>query len=166
MTRSAILTISLLLAGCASPAPPNTSSEAPAELQWLAGCWLEENGQILENWTISDDGWLTGQGWSVEPDGALKPLETMEIKPSEEASDLSFTAKLPSGAQTSFKVTFATPMALSFDNPDHDYPQSITYVSNGRFLYAAISMMDGANARSWVYTACPPETEALAKSSK
>ena len=51
-----------------------------------------------------------------------------------------------------FAETARTATSMTFENPNHDYPQRIRYWREGELLKAEISMLDGSRANGWSFT--------------
>ena len=65
---------------------------------------------------------------------------------------VSYLAQPGGGAPVAFRLVRHDAASAIFENPAHDYPQRITYAREGDTLTATISLIDGSNARRWVYT--------------
>lgn len=126
----------------------------PPVWAWLDGCWLSEEGTLIENWTLLEDNTLLGKGWNPKPGGEFAALETMTITAKEEPASAVFTARLPSGAETEFTSSAMVPGLMIFENAEHDYPQVITYLLEEGRLFTSISKTDGSDQQNWVYVPC------------
>jgi hypothetical protein len=128
MKNLIVIALVLLLAGAAA-ADEHPAPEAPtlADLSWLAGCWAAVGGEpgSGETWTVADDGVLRGVGRFVK-DGVAVATETMEIRESA-SGELEFIAAPPGQDPTAFTLTEVVPGEAVFENPDHDFPQRISY---------------------------------------
>jgi hypothetical protein len=143
---SGMLAAASLISGCASsPRPQSRPSEPLADLVWLAGSWLHVAGDgtlIEEHWTGPAGGMMLGVGRTVEPveedpDAAyrLASWETFRIESRPDGSVVYLAS--PMGRQPPTPFTLepapATQRAwrLVFTNPQHDFPQVITYELQG-----------------------------------
>ena len=123
--------------------------QGPAGL--LEGCWETEGG-TREVWQRAPDGWLFGYNVALQ-EGRISFFEQLRVERSGE--DWVYVA-LPRGRQgTVFTLVKDTAGEVSFANPDHDYPQLITYRVHGDGLEAEIALIDGTEARTWQYGPCP-----------
>ena len=122
------------------------------DFDWLAGCWVSEDGSSQEVWVI--DGEQSLAGFSVAISGnKVGFYELMSIKQDENGSWF-FTA-YPSGqASASFKAVQLDKNSVVFENPDHDYPQEIRYERKGDRLSASVSLLDGVKPISFDKVAC------------
>ncbi|MQA92497.1 MAG: hypothetical protein GEU90_20110 [Gemmatimonas sp.] len=97
------------------------------QLTWLAGCWEG----TLSNATTYEEAWLAPRGGTmigiarmVRDDETLS-FEFMRIVDDE--GTLVFIAQ-PSGQKTTaFRASEITSVAATFENPDHDFPQTVLY---------------------------------------
>lgn len=95
-------------------------------LGWLTGCWAadgKEDGSI-EQWSRPAGGTLFGFSRVVR-NGQTVAFEYLRIV--SEGDDIVLVAS-PSGQPTaSFSLTSMTGDSVTFENPDHDFPQRIIY---------------------------------------
>jgi hypothetical protein len=155
------LAATLVLAGGASAAP---KPDPRGPLAWMVGCWRSQDGVNTEEWSPSLGGVMFGHATTIKdgqlayfeqtrielrrgraiytasPDGQ-RPIDFVEAPAAHEAP-------LPKGAKT-------PPPSITFENPDHDYPQRITYRSLGnKGLAATISKLDGSQPVEYVWVVC------------
>jgi hypothetical protein len=93
---------------------------------WITGCWQKKEAgrELEEQWMAPAGGTMIGMSRMVA-DGKTLSYEYMRIE--EDGGRLVYTA-VPSGqAQTSFESTRLTGRMVVFENPEHDFPQRITY---------------------------------------
>lgn len=122
------------------------------DLSWLAGCWVTPDNTEQEVWVIEDDRSLTGLSVVVAND-RVAFYEVLSIRQGDDGL-LHYTAH-PSGQEaTSFVLAGIEENRVVFTNPAHDYPQQIEYVRDGNRLTATISLLDGANPRTFDKIAC------------
>lgn len=149
-TRICLGLSALVLIGAAEP----SSAELPA---WMAGCWTQTTGDrwTEECWTSPRAGIMLGSGRSGRGE-VLDTWETMQMVVDVQKSDggrtpVGFFAA-PYGGD---RVLFAWRPgadggdAVTFENPDHDYPQRIRYWRMGDRLEAEISRLDGSRIYRW-----------------
>ena len=96
------------------------------ELNWLAGCWKSSNSKFetREHWMPASGNMMVGISHTVS-DGKTIGYEYLRIE--ENDGKLIYIA-VPSGQkETSFYQSEITDKKIVFVNPDHDFPQRITY---------------------------------------
>jgi hypothetical protein len=120
--QTAAVLIGLLgLAGAANADSGITS------LAWLAGCWSPEKGDpgSVEHWLPPAGGTMLGVSRTVK-NGQTVEFEFMQLRVNAEGR-LVFIA-LPSGQeQTTFVASTVGKDSVTFENPEHDFPQKVTY---------------------------------------
>lgn len=131
---------------------PATKAQDTALPQWMAGAWLmktSETGWYEEYWTAPRGGLMLGA--AREGDGkTLKFWEQMQIRKQEDGS-LSFFAQPLGKPPSEFPMVEAGDNAITFANPDHDYPQRIRYWRDGTKFHAEIALIDGSNAHQFTF---------------
>ena len=108
------------------------SSVAAAEsdvtaLAWMAGCWAPEKGEpgSVEHWLQPAGGTMLGVSRTVK-NGQTRQFEFMQLRVNAEGK-LVFIA-LPSGQkETTFVATSVGEHSVTFENPQHDFPQKVSY---------------------------------------
>ena len=105
-------------------------------LAWLAGCWAPEKGDpgSLEHWLPPAGGTMLGVSRTVK-NGQTVEFEFMQLRVNAEGK-LVFIA-LPSGQkETTFIASSVGPSSVTFENPQHDFPQKVSYrlESSGRLI--------------------------------
>lgn len=117
------------------PAPATRPAEAPPSppsaetLSWLTGSWgsTSESGRVSEElWLPPAGGVLFGVNRTISSDGKLLAFEHLRIE--ERDGGLVYLAA-PGGRQppTEFPAVHVTVERAVFENPEHDFPQRITY---------------------------------------
>lgn len=145
MTAAALIT---LLTACAHTTSVPSNDGA---FGWLTGCWQSTNGATREIWTESFEGLLFGHSVTVR-DGRVVFFEDLRITPTQNGVDFSAS---PGGATpTVFEMIDQGTSMARFANPEHDYPQIITYLREDQRLTATTSLIDGAQSRVFSFTAC------------
>ena len=126
---------------------------APADidrLSFIAGCWslTRPNGtKIEEQWLAPAGGAMIGMSRSVR-DGKLREFEFMRIVPAADGK-LQYVA-IPSGqAEAAFPLKQIAENTVTFEAPEHDFPQRILYrLVDKDTLVARIEGSVGGQARS------------------
>ena len=126
-----------------------TSNEAlPIEkANWLIGDWQNEsdNGILSETWYKLDDSTLVGKSYFV---AGSDTFSSEIIRLEQRKGKLSYIPTVQgqnNGQAVYFTLTISTDSLLGFENPEHDFPQKITYANIGNdSLVAEISaIVDG-----------------------
>jgi hypothetical protein len=138
----------LAMALQAAPAPPPPSDIN--KLTFISGCWtlVRPNGtKIEELWLAPAGGAMIGMSRSVR-DGKLREYEFMRILPAADGK-LQYVA-IPSGQpEAAFPLKVMAENAVTFENPQHDFPQRILYrLVDKDTLVARIEGSVGGQARS------------------
>jgi len=109
------------------------------ELRWLTGCWAldgQEHGSG-ENWMPPAGGSMIGVS-RVVSNGETVAFEYLRVQTDD--AGIALIAS-PSGQTTTrFELVQLSEREVVFENPDHDFPQRITYRLEGdNRLFANIS---------------------------
>jgi hypothetical protein len=126
MRISRVLFLLLALASAAARTAAAQASDRVSRLGWLSGCWEQHTprGVTTEMWSRSLGGMMIGASVSVR-DGSARGFEHVRIR--EHGGRLQYTA-LPSGQrETTFTETVLSDSIVVFENPEHDFPQRLTY---------------------------------------
>lgn len=98
-----------------------------AALGWMSGCWSadgQERGSI-EQWTAPAGGTMLGMNRTVR-NGKTVFFEYLRIV--EEDDGWIGLIASPAGQETArFRLSDFGPQHVVFENPDHDFPQLISY---------------------------------------
>jgi hypothetical protein len=124
-------TVCSFLAALALPSTATAQARAPmAKLAWLAGCWELRQGDRVthESWMPPLGGLMLGASRTVARD-SVREYEQLRIDQSGER--LVYTARPSGQAEASFTSTLLDDSGVTFSNPQHDFPQRITYRRRG-----------------------------------
>jgi hypothetical protein len=137
-TSSALAALMLAMTASGAPAqrtqPANTGV---SQLAWLAGCWEMTTGNriIEEQWMAPRAGMMLGQNRTVT--GNKAEYELMRIF--ERGDSLVFAASIPGQPTVEFASSGVTDKRITFANPQHDFPQHVTYwIAASDSLFARI----------------------------
>jgi hypothetical protein len=118
---------------------------------WIAGAWVERNGESWseEFWSGPRGGILLGAARTGKGT-ALEFWEQTRIQIDPDGS-IAFYAS-PKGARAArFAIESQSATEIVFANAAHDYPQRIRYWRDGKLLKAEISKIDGSDKQGWSY---------------
>jgi len=153
-----ILITSLIALLLATPGP-NRPPAAIDRLSWLAGCWELRAGNRIteEQWMRPLGKSMLGMSRTVRGDSTT---EFEQLRIAEEGADLVYHANPSGQAPTQFRSFAITDSSISFQNPQHDFPQRILYRRVTRdSLVARIEGERGGRARGFDFpmrrVACP-----------
>ena len=96
-------------------------------LAWMAGCWAPEQGDAgsVEHWLPPAGGTMLGVSRMIK-NGQTVEFEFMQLRVNTEGK-LVFIA-LPSGQkQATFVASNVGKDSVTFENPQHDFPQKVSY---------------------------------------
>ena len=115
-----------------------------ASLRWLAGCWRSDDPfkdrHISEQWMMPLGGTMLGMGRTVSG-GRTVDYEFLRIE--EGAEGIMFYAQPNANKdETAFKLVRLTTREVTFENPDHDFPQRVIYRLKGTHLTGRIEGND------------------------
>lgn len=116
----------------AGPGGSTTAQTTAALPGWIAGCWSGTRGaeRFTERWTAADETTLIGVAHTVKR-GRLSAFEFLRIVARGER--LIYVAQPNGAAPTEFASAPAdqTPAAITFANPQHDFPKRVGYQRTG-----------------------------------
>lgn len=118
---------------------------------FMAGCWHSIDGEAWaqECWMEPKAGLMLGAGREGQGD-TLKAWEQMRIVQGRDGKLVLFAS--PKGrAAVPFEARTVSASAVEFVNAAHDYPQRISFNTNGEKLEAEISLLDGSKPMRWRY---------------
>ncbi|ANH70721.1 hypothetical protein ABE85_19030 [Mitsuaria sp. 7] len=126
-----------------SPLLPFASLPVHAEdaqlerLGWLAGCWASEKGEpgSVEHWLPLAGGTMLGIGRTVK-NGRTVEHEFLQIRLNAEGQVV-YVALPSRQKEATFVATSIGDRAVTFENPEHDFPQRILYKAVGETGLAA-----------------------------
>src|SRR5262249_14644321 len=127
LRRSMLCSIVLVLALSPSAAWSQTAPPLPA---WLAGCWQQTRGNsvTLGMWMSPAGGMLLAS--RTVAGGSVREYEQLVLR--QDQAQLVYTAHPSGQAEASFASTEVTDSAFSVANPQHDFPQKISYRRQGK----------------------------------
>lgn len=144
--KHALIALSLGLAACAS----TPAASAQESLDWMTGCWRTDDRSYKEVWTKEEHGYLFGYALNLEGQTATY-FEQTRIDLGRPAV---FNAYPGGFGPSQFTEESRARNVITFVNPDHDFPQRITYQRDGRRMTATIARMNGDRAVTYSFRRC------------
>lgn len=108
-------------------------AESPKQIdltRWLIGAWHGQSKDAMnyEVWKEDNDSTLSGRSYSINIDGDTVSSEFIKLV--QRNDELVYIPTVPGqnkGIPIEFKLTFINRHKMIFENPEHDFPQMITY---------------------------------------
>jgi hypothetical protein len=102
-----------------------------ADVAWLAGCWAAVGAEAGsgEQWMAPAGGTMFGVGRTVRQQRTVS-YEFMQIR-ADAQGRLHFVARPSGQPEASFAAKGVTASEVVFENPAHDFPQSVIYRHTG-----------------------------------
>ncbi|HWL40225.1 MAG TPA: DUF6265 family protein [Gemmatimonadaceae bacterium] len=99
-------------------------------VSWLTGCWQATNAErtVYEQWTAPEARAMLGTSRTVRRD-SLVEYELVVVR--EHGERLAYHAHPSGQATTTFFATSVGESSVTFENPQHDFPQKIGYERRG-----------------------------------
>lgn len=109
--------------------PASVPNKNLSELSFLAGKWKTKNvdsanSTFEEHWMSPADGTMIGMGREMEGD-KMQFHEYLRIE--QRKNGIFYVAQPMGKAPTDFRLTKKSENTFVFENPEHDFPQVITY---------------------------------------
>lgn len=136
---------------------PAASAQTLNDLAWLKGCWRTqgEDPVVTEVWIAPPMPALLGYSYT-QGEGETRGWEQMRIERTD--SGTYFVAMPSGGAPVRFRLTHVNAeqpawhgWRVAFANPQHDYPQQVSYHRFEDTLRAEISRSDGSDRVTFRY---------------
>lgn len=129
---------------------PKQQADKPAEpiqekvvFPWLIGNWIIDYGEtkIYESWKQQDENMLIGEGHVI---AGKDTVVREDLRMQRIGNQWVFIAKINEHHPVLFTCTQdSAGLKLVFENPEHDYPQSVTYgKGNAGEVYAIVSGLE------------------------
>jgi len=141
-----------VLAFCplAGRAQATESKPTVAALGWLTGTWtLERNGRVtVERWAAPAGGVMIGTSHTYLGERMIE-YEFILIRANAQG-EVHYVAKPSGQPEASFKLRRATATEAVFENPQHDFPQKISYAlkDDGGLVAAIEGAKNGKTRRA------------------
>ena len=130
------------------------SAHAATLPSWMSGSWggNVDGVQMEEHWTTAAGGVMLSMHRDVRANGKV----SFEFARIEERGDSLVFLAMPGGRPpTPFPMTSQTADSITFENPEHDFPQRILYWRDGPRLCARVEgPMNGTDVNEqWCWEA-------------
>ncbi len=143
--------------------PIPTSAGSLSHLGWLCGSWGEED-TVVESWMAPSGGLMLGLNRAPAAPGERPFFEYLRIEQRDDA--VVYVASPLGKGTTEFTQVEAGDGFVAFENPEHDFPQRISYRLEGDTLTSEISGGEGASRQSrsfhWRRLPCECDSSAVA----
>lgn len=160
----------VMAAMAAAPARGQESEPAISKVAWLTGCWAGTAGseQVEENWMPLRAGTLVGAGRAVRGERTT----SVELTVIRMAGDTLVFHAFPVGQPPAlFPAESVGDSAVVFANPQHDFPQRISYRRVGPD--SAVARIEGTSPDGtrgfdfhYARVACPSGSDSAAKAAE
>ena len=149
MRRAFCLNFIIVMAACSqSKVNTNDKVSGPSNhfklTQWVIGSWASESSDALsyEFWHQINDSTLAGRSYSVSNGDTVSSEYIMLVERNGQISYVPTVREQNDDLPVEFKLKSITEMKMVFENPDHDFPQRISYEKlSGDSLIAEIAGM-------------------------
>lgn len=135
--------------GAVTAAESTPPKPTVADLAWLTGTWrLERNGRVtVERWSAPAAGLLLGTSHTYVGERTVE-YEFIAIR-ANAAGELVYHAKPSGQPEATFTLTQLGARTVRFENPQHDFPQVISYAlrADGSLLAAIEGSKSGRSRR-------------------
>ena len=147
-TRTLAFAALAFLPGVGLAQAPSGESPTP---RWLAGCWEMRVGELIieEHWMALRGGTMLGMSRVVRA-GELAGHELILLRAV--GSGWVYEAHPSGQPPASFASVAITDTSMAFSNPEHDFPQTITYSRiSADSLVARTAGGSGEQSREYVF---------------
>ncbi len=155
MKKYLIVVLSLVLSACQQQVKQSKiETDKYSQFQkteWLIGNWQKQTKKeiLTESWQKLDDSTLVGQSYFID---GVDTLSSESIRIEQRNRKLFYIPTVKgqnNGMVVNFNLTSVNDSSLIFENPEHDFPQKITYNKmKNDSLMAEISAILNGNLKS------------------
>lgn len=152
-----LLAISISIVACTNSnnqKAPETNTQTYHKLDmagWLIGKWQNKSaeGNINEIWVIENDSTYTGKSYFIAGKDTVTSERISLTQIDEELFYIPTVKDQNDGQSVRFRMTSISNDQLVFENPEHDFPQKISYTKiSTDYLLAEISGTMNGKERS------------------
>ena len=108
------------------------SSDYLNNFDWLEGKWQINESASFEEWTKIDDTLYRGKGYEIRKNDTLITEMIEIVQKGKEVFYIPSVADQNNGQPVEFKLISKKKGIIIFENKNHDFPQRIIYVKNGK----------------------------------
>jgi hypothetical protein len=123
----------MLLSGCAnapsSKQNTNVTKNSVQTARWLLGTWVSESerGASYEIWKQQDDTTFLATSFVVTNRDTIVTEHIKMVKDGDGVLYIPLVPDQNKGLPVTFKLVFMDSVKFIFENPQHDFPQTISY---------------------------------------
>lgn len=142
---------SLFFAGKSIAQQQGNNTQLISQANWLLGSWRHQTPKALfaEEWTKQNDSTYAGNSYTLVNKDTVSSETVQLVQRNGQLYYIPTVKKQNGGLPVSFTLKAATAGTLSFANPEHDFPQTISYqLINQDSLVATISGVSKGQSRS------------------
>lgn len=153
-TSAMILLLSAAVCTAGWMRQPATRPQDLAQLAWITGSWVMEKGdlRVEEHWTEPRAGTMFGVGRTMKGDRTVF-FEFLRIESTPDGI-VYFASPRGRAPATPFKAVEIADGKAVFENPDHDFPNRVTYwrAADGSLAARVDGKRNGRDAsESWLF---------------
>jgi len=148
MIRISFILAALCLFTLSAVAQESSAKPELAGLGWMSGCWKQDRGEgryVYEQWS-KPEGVMVGLG-RVHRDGKIVDHEFLRIV--QQADGIFYIAIPARQKETAFRLTSLKEGTAVFENPEHDFPQKITYTRTEDGITAIVEGTENGKTRGF-----------------
>jgi hypothetical protein len=121
------------------------------QVRWLAGCWQLDDSQrevrVVEQWTDNRGGLMLGTSRTFK--GQTVTEYEFSAIGADSTGRLSYEARPARQAPATFALASITETSVTFTNPAHDFPTSISYARRGGD--SAVATIEGPGGKQILF---------------
>ena len=143
--------LAVAVVGCAAK-PTSPPADIDCAFDWLVGTWVTDDGATTERWSPTSSGALEGES-TTRKNGEVVFTETLAIRRG--TAGFEYYAAPSGQAPHAFPLRSCGAESATFEDPSHDWPQSLTYRRSGDTLTATVEGVENGEQRTatWTWTA-------------
>lgn len=147
-----VLALAIVLISCEKK--ENHEKDKIKLADWLIGNWENKmaQGRLSETWEKANDSTFNGKSYFIKDKDTLNNEVIMLTQKAETLFYIPTVEGQNNNQPVLFKMTKGTSKQLVFENPQHDFPQKITYTQiNNDSLVAEISGIENGKPATESY---------------
>jgi hypothetical protein len=149
----------LVIAGAMPHDGTATQGKDLSRVSWLSGCWELRAGarRVEEQWMVPRGSVMLGMSRTARNDSIV---EFEQVRIESRPGGVYYVASPSRQATAEFKASAIADSAITFENPDHDFPKKIIYRRHGPdSLIASVEGPRGGQTRTIAFpyrrVSCP-----------